>query len=109
MQRVPIVTMRVASINGTPASTLMGSSSRFRPDSVAADSVNGAAATAEAARDQPSRDTTQRDNAWAFRREYRSTYRAELVPTERIVSGKWSMPDYGRPSQSALERGSPRR
>jgi putative ABC transport system permease protein len=30
-----------------------------------------------------------RSNAWAFRREYRSTFRDSLVPSERVIQGKW--------------------
>ena len=29
------------------------------------------------------------DNAWALRREYRSTYRDTLVASERLVAGRW--------------------
>jgi putative ABC transport system permease protein len=32
---------------------------------------------------------TLRDNAWALRREYRSTYRDTLVATERLAAGRW--------------------
>ena len=56
VQRTPIVTMRVAALNGVPADSLLRDSSRAR---------------------------------WALRREYRSTYRSDLVPTEQVVGGRW--------------------
>ena len=34
-------------------------------------------------------DSTRRGGAWAFRREYRSTYRDSLQRSEVLVSGKW--------------------
>lgn len=54
LQRVPIVPMRVASINGQDVAEL----SRGRA-------------------------------SWAFRREYRSSYRDTLVASERLVAGRW--------------------
>lgn len=56
VQRTPIVTMRIAAVNGVPADTL-------RQDSTRA--------------------------GWVLRREYRSTYRDDMVPTETLVAGKW--------------------
>jgi len=35
-------------------------------------------------------DTARGRNGWAFRREYRSTYRDSLAPTEKVVAGRWS-------------------
>ena len=57
VERVPIVTMRIAAINNTPTSVIMADSAR-RP-------------------------------TWPLRREYRSTYRDALVPTETLVEGRW--------------------
>ncbi|HEX5830729.1 MAG TPA: FtsX-like permease family protein [Gemmatimonadaceae bacterium] len=62
VQQVPIVTMRIAEVNGRPTSALLGDT--LRPDST-------------------------RRAGWALRREYRSTYRTELVPTEKLVAGTW--------------------
>ena len=56
VQRTPIVTMRIAAVNGRPVDSLMQDSTRPR---------------------------------WPLRREYRSTYRADLVPTEKLVEGRW--------------------
>jgi putative ABC transport system permease protein len=60
---VPIVPMRIASVKGTPVSRILGD-------------------TAGAGEDGP-------PGAWAFRREYRSTYRDTLVGSERLVAGRW--------------------
>jgi putative ABC transport system permease protein len=60
---VPIVPMRIASVKGTPVARILGD-------------------TSDAGGDGPS-------GAWAFRREYRSTYRDTLVASERVVEGKW--------------------
>src|SRR5688572_2965650 len=56
--RVPIITMRVASINGNKVEALLA-------------------------------DSARRDNRWALRREYRSTFRSEVATTEKILVGKW--------------------
>ena len=56
VQRTPIVTMRIASVNGRSAEQLRADTSRAR---------------------------------WAIRREYRSTYRDAMVPTEKLVAGRW--------------------
>jgi putative ABC transport system permease protein len=56
----PIVTSRIASINGIPVDTL-----RANPDREA------------------------RPEGWALRREYRNTYRAAVGPAETLVSGRW--------------------
>ncbi len=60
---VPIVPMRIASVKGTPVSRILA-------DTTGADE------------DGPR-------GAWAFRREYRSTYRDTLVSSEHLVSGRW--------------------
>jgi putative ABC transport system permease protein len=57
---VPIVPMRIASVQGVPASSLLAAG---------AAGVRGA---------RP---------GWAVRREYRSTYRDEVLPAERVVAG----------------------
>jgi putative ABC transport system permease protein len=58
----PIVPMRIRSINGRSVSQLLSDTS----------------ATGDG-----------RSNAWAFRREYRSTYRDSVVSSERVVQGQW--------------------
>ena len=62
VQMTPIVTMRIKSINGWDMNAMTSPSN---PDGV-------------------------RRQTWALRREYRSTFRSNLVPSsERIVAGKW--------------------
>lgn len=56
VQNTPIVTMRIAAINGADAAALAADSSRAR---------------------------------WALRREYRSTFREQMVRTETIAAGHW--------------------
>jgi putative ABC transport system permease protein len=60
---VPIVPMRIASVKGRRVSELL------------ADSVLPGGGEAR--------------NAWAYRREYRSTYRDTLVASEQLVGGRW--------------------
>ncbi|MGH7631407.1 MAG: ABC transporter permease [Gemmatimonadales bacterium] len=60
---VPIVPMRIASVKGRRVSELLGDST-------------------------PPGGGEPR-NAWAYRREYRSTYRDTLVASEELVAGKW--------------------
>ncbi len=78
--RAPIVTMRIAAVNGQPVEQLLSSP---RPPPRGA---NQAALQSDAGR-------RPRDNgpiaAWTLRREYRSTYRAALTGTERLVQGKF--------------------
>ena len=62
---VPIVPMRIRSINGKPV---------MRP-TVAGDTTNPWSG--------------EGDRGWAVRREYRSTYRSDLVGSEKLVAGKW--------------------
>jgi putative ABC transport system permease protein len=69
---VPIVPMRIISVKGTPVAQLL------------ADSAGGGLASR---RERRSRG--EPSNAWALRREYRSTYRDTVVASERIVGGTW--------------------
>lgn len=56
----PLVTSRIAAINGASPDELRARSDRVR-----------------------------RPEAWAVRREYRNTYRARLGPAEQLVAGRW--------------------
>ncbi|MEX2603196.1 MAG: FtsX-like permease family protein, partial [Gracilimonas sp.] len=58
LQNVPIVTMRLQSINGQSTREV-------------------------------DEDTTRSARGWALNREYRSTYRDSLLPTETLESGEW--------------------
>jgi putative ABC transport system permease protein len=64
VQVAPVVTMRIASINGKPVTEMI-----------------------------PVRDSTKRGQPrrapWALRREFRSTYRDKPAASETIVEGKW--------------------
>ena len=61
LQTTPIVSMRIAAINGTPTREI----------------ITGARG------DVPT---------WPLRREYRSTYRADLLPSEKLLKGRWFSP-----------------
>jgi putative ABC transport system permease protein len=58
---VPIVPMRIASVKGRPVRGILSDTS----------------------------DTGAGSGSWAFRREYRSTYRDTLVASERLTAGRW--------------------
>jgi len=68
VQQVPLVTVRIAAINGRSTAQLM-------TDTLP--SANG---------------RRQRRSGWPLRREYRSTYRDFATASERIVEGKWFTP-----------------
>ncbi len=83
IERTPIVTMRIAAINGSAVArsatdttdTAEGVESRRDGRGRANRGVGGAPRRAQ----------------WALRREYRSTYRDSLVGSERLVAGRWPM------------------
>jgi putative ABC transport system permease protein len=60
---VPIVPMRILAVKGKPVTAVLADTTGVRSD-------------------EPS-------NAWALRREYRSTYRDSLVASEQLVAGTW--------------------
>lgn len=66
---VPIVPMRIQSINGKPV-------------------LRSASDTLEES-DSARTDSAGRRAGWAVRREYRSTYRDTLVASEKMVAGRW--------------------
>jgi putative ABC transport system permease protein len=61
VQRTPIVPMKIAAINGVAAANIIGDTTRGE----------------------------RRRAGWAMRREFRSTFRNEIVPSERVVAGKF--------------------
>jgi putative ABC transport system permease protein len=77
-QATPIVPMRLRSVKGRPVTELL-------------------AGRREQQQEGPS-------NAWAFRREYRSTYRDSVVASERVVEGNWSQAGQS-PPRISVERG----
>jgi putative ABC transport system permease protein len=74
---VPIVPMRIISIKGTPVTELL------------ADSAPTATGIRRRRRDGGG-GAGEPSNAWALRREYRSTYRDTVVASERVVAGTWT-------------------
>lgn len=92
IQRVPIIPMRVHAINGVPVTEL----ARSVRDPLAADGAEGA----------PPPGEDGRPEAWALRREYRSTYRDTLVSTERLAEGTlWAAGGgAGRVAEVSLEQ-----
>ncbi|MGQ0650177.1 MAG: ABC transporter permease [Gemmatimonadaceae bacterium] len=74
LQRVPIVTMRIAAVNGKPVR-------RTNPNPVS-DSVQQVQQSQEGNQSGP-------PSGWAARREYRSTFRDSASGSERIVAGTW--------------------
>jgi len=76
---VPIVPMRIQSINGRPVTLALADTSRGE------DGGPGPR------------------NGWALRREYRSTYRDTLVASEHLVGGRWWTRG-ASPAQVSVER-----
>ena len=72
---VPIVPMRILSVKGRPVGQLLADTAQLDPDEP----------RERAHRGEPS-------NAWALRREYRSTYRDTVVASERVIAGAWMAP-----------------
>jgi len=84
VERAPIVTMRIADVNGISAADI--ATSRRRADSIASPGRK----RRDGADGRPDRGSAR--GGWAVRHEYRSTYRDTLVSSERIVAGRWSGP-----------------
>ena len=83
---VAIIPMRIRSVKGVPVKYAV------------ADSAGAPADTAEQG---------EGSEGWAYRREYRSTYRDTLVASERLLEGKWwdgPMTDPSAPVDVSLER-----
>lgn len=84
IDETPIVTMRIASINGKSATEIADQIDKERR---ARDSarVNGRGGRGRANREI----VRDRRGPWAFRREFRSTFRDTLTASERLASGRW--------------------
>lgn len=77
LQRTPIVTMRIAAINGVEVKRRSNQADREMEQ-------------ARAEGEQAERGTRPTGVAgWAARREYRSTYRDSVQGSERLIAGKW--------------------
>jgi putative ABC transport system permease protein len=61
VQRTPMVPMRIASINGVPAARIVGDTTRGQ----------------------------RRREGWAVRREFRSTWRDTIAPSEKVTAGRF--------------------
>ncbi|HEY4319999.1 MAG TPA: FtsX-like permease family protein [Gemmatimonadales bacterium] len=68
----PIVPMRIRDLKGVSVASLPVADSDATPGG-----------------DRSRRDTQKGPSPWAVRREFRSTYRAEPGPAERVTSGAW--------------------
>ncbi len=95
-QKVPIVMMRIASINGETPEQLLADTLPTRPltaDSQAAAGRGGrglfGGGGARGGRGRVGDGAPRRRPRWALQREYRSTYRDSLDPTERLLAGAW--------------------
>lgn len=91
IQRTPIVTMRIAMVNGKTVDEL---APRRSADTLA-EGQGGAQRNAQ--RQQGDR----RPAGWALRREYRSTFRDTLFTGEVVLTGKWfgaTPPPEGKPA-----------
>ena len=93
LQTAPIVTMRIAAINGRRSEEIIVESrARRTADSLVRARGGAAADSLERARDAEQRGegaTQSGRPGWALRREYRSTYRDTTTSGEKIVDGKW--------------------
>jgi putative ABC transport system permease protein len=89
---VPIVPMRIAAVNDQELGTVIG-----RGGVIARDTLDRG-------------EDDEMSALWAWRREYRSTYRAEVGRAERIVEGRWfdaespGRGDAGDPVEISVER-----
>lgn len=91
VQRIPIVSMKIAAINGRSLAALQAGA-RIHVAPPTHDSTR-----APAQFDAPSR--------WSLRREYRSTYRDTLSGTEEVVAGQWFDAARDTMSQVSLDAG----
>ena len=93
LQRTPIVTMRVAALNGRDVQ-------RDRPLNRPLGDRNARGAQGPGGTGGAT-DSAGRPAGWAERREYRSTYRDSLFTAEKLIAGKWfgqSKPRTGEPN-----------
>ena len=74
-----IVPMRLAEVKGRPVRDILARGDTLRQD------TTSATTPARGRRGAPGGE----GSLWAFRREYRSTYRAQLSETETIAAGTW--------------------
>ncbi|HEX4936036.1 MAG TPA: FtsX-like permease family protein [Gemmatimonadaceae bacterium] len=85
IQRTPIVTMRIALVNGKTPDELAPRRSADTLGEAQGGGAGGGARGRNAQRPQGER----RPAGWALRREYRSTFRDTLFTGETVLAGKW--------------------
>lgn len=81
----PVVTMRITAVNGRKVEELLGGNARRSDRGEEADEPK--AETKAEPKGGRARRAGPAIAAWTLRREYRSTYRAELSRTERLLQG----------------------
>lgn len=88
----PIVPMRLLSVKGVAVKSLLADSAGAAPPTEAPPEREG----------RPDGDDA-RSNAWVYRREYRSTFRATPGTAERVVAGRWFRGSWTRASGTPAE------
>jgi putative ABC transport system permease protein len=83
VEQTPIVTMRIAAIDGASVAVRPPGS-----DTLSSDDPGAGEARRRGGGENESR--APRRAQWALRREYRSTYRDSLVSSERLATGRWT-------------------
>jgi putative ABC transport system permease protein len=86
-QSAPIVPMRIASIRGEAVQPWGVIASDSLDDLEMSDAERAEGGESNRTRGRP--DEEQRPERWAVRREYRSTYRDTLGPSEVLAAGEW--------------------
>jgi putative ABC transport system permease protein len=100
LQRAPIVPMRIAAINGVPASRL--APDRPPDDADQPDSAGGGQRDGTQRRGSGPPGDGDAPEGWAVRREYRSTYRDTLVDSEALLRGRMWRPGEGGAGRDGL-------
>ncbi len=86
LETAPVVTMRIAAINGKTVDQIAADTVRRPGDQKAVASEEQAANDRSGGGRRGGRGGRP---SWALRREYRSTYRDTLTTSEKITKGKW--------------------
>jgi putative ABC transport system permease protein len=101
LQKAPIIPMRIAAINGVPASRLAPLPSG-EDDEASADSAGGAEKDGTQEKGKGPPGSGDAPEGWAVRREYRSTYRDTLVDSEVLLRGRMWAPGQGGPGRDGM-------
>jgi putative ABC transport system permease protein len=100
IQRIPIVTTRIAAINGHAIDELVGDTVREALDGRA----RGRGGRAGRGAPGSANGGPQRGR-WALRREYRSTFRDSLDASETLLAGRWFAPQNDSVAEVSLDAG----